>query len=61
MRLIKLLFINPVIKAEIKKQEQKLRNTRSTKYSGMALQEKAKLFCVEKEIQYCIDVLEGML
>lgn len=60
-RLIKKLFINPVIKAELKKQEQKRKNTVSTIYSGMKLQDKANLFCTEKEIKYCIDVLNGML
>lgn len=61
MSLIKYLFVNPVIKAEIKRQEIKLKQ-QTDKYSHkMSMQNKAHLYAMKERIIYSIKVLKEML
>ena len=61
MKLFKKLFINPTIEKRMVLLEIERMELVNSMNSKMNLQQKAELFCKEKEIQFAINVLKEML
>jgi hypothetical protein len=60
-RIIRKLFVDPVLNKKIEAQQKLLRISKSKDTTGLNVNEKAKIFIHEKRLEYSIELLKSML